>query len=476
MPLDASEWPSPDNYTIAIDNLHQLAIPDWLKRGEVERDQVKNIRTYTGAGLYTRTYKLKLEPSVESPSGWWMARCFCATNQGHPPGDIKKRYPQISQFCNDHLLSVSALSNVRYVESALSVPFIDEYTSQTKSIKAVPMALTPFIENTLPLGTYIYLHYQERERMEELCRAWLKMLREMHRASMAHGDLDLTNVLVQEKEGRLYLKLIDYDNMWIQALALLRQPESGHDGFQHPVLLAKKSRPYDATMDRFAALSIYISIRALSFYPDLYKESKADDTHHLLFSPEDYHREIALARSAYLISNPANMGNIARLRNKNNPSLMPYLSDLSYSLANECMPNYNVYDIPPNLGEFAEPQRQTTVAPNIKSSVTTGKVTPPPAPAVRATPPPAAAVRTTPPRLPYQPPRRRRIPAYIIWIAIILVAIILVILAMHGGSAPQHTPQLTPQPTLHNSSWFPLLSALHQSSLHLPTFLERGVL
>ncbi len=231
----------------------------------------------------------------------------------------------------------------------------------------------PYVDNALPLGTYIAMNYQVRERMEELCRAWLKMLQDMQRVKVAHGDLDLTNVLVQEEASRLNLKLIDYDNMWIPALKDYPQTERGKEGFQHPILLAKNSRPYDITMDCFAALSIYLSIRALSFYPNLYKECKANDTYHLLFTKEDYLKEIAPKHSDYLMSSTSDMGSIAKLRNKNNPLLNPYLADLCYSLYYDRMPNYNVYDIPPYLGEYGMPEppdqitrgtRATQVAPD----------------------------------------------------------------------------------------------------------------
>jgi hypothetical protein len=366
------------------------------------------------------------------------------------------------------------------VEDALTVPFLDGNTSWTNKMKVVPIVLTPFIDHALPLGTYIALHYNERERMEELCRAWLKMLREMREANMAHGDLDLTNVLVQESGDRLYLKLIDYDNMWIPALVALPQPESGHEAFQHPTWLAKKSRPYNAQMDRFAALSIYISIRALSFYPELYKECKADDTHRLLFSQEDYRKERELARSAYLIANPSDMGNIAKLRSKNNPALLPYLSDFSYSLAYDCMPNYNVYDIPPYLGEFTDMTQRATVAPQDMPTATTTGATPTPTPASRATSrpggrgakPPSGPRRVPTVRAPrHLPPRRRGIPAGYIWAALIIIAIIITIIIV---VAIVHAHTASQQP--HHLAWPLLLSELHRWHIDLPSFVERGIL
>ncbi len=72
MVLDTSQWPTPDDYTTALENLEKLAVPEWLKTGKVERDSIDNIRAFSGAGLYTRTYKVQLEPSADSHRdyGW----------------------------------------------------------------------------------------------------------------------------------------------------------------------------------------------------------------------------------------------------------------------------------------------------------------------------------------------------------------------------------------------------------------------
>ncbi|HVB22686.1 MAG TPA: hypothetical protein VNG51_12130 [Ktedonobacteraceae bacterium] len=111
---------------------------------------------------------------------------------------------------------------------------------------------------------------------------------------MAHGDLDLTNVIVKEQAGNIVLKLVDYDNSWVPAFArLYRRPElleRGHEHFQHPSFWdGPKKRIFGEDMDRFSALTIYISLKALAMYPNLHKDSHwGVGASHLLLTKADY--------------------------------------------------------------------------------------------------------------------------------------------------------------------------------------------
>jgi predicted house-cleaning noncanonical NTP pyrophosphatase (MazG superfamily) len=80
-------------------------------------------------------------------------------------------------------------------------------------------------------------------------------------------------------------------------------------------------------MDRFSALVIYLSIKALAARPQLYQDWGADDTNRLLFTKKDYMAEI---------QNEG--GHITELEMLNIPELAPYIQELRSCLHRREMP------------------------------------------------------------------------------------------------------------------------------------------
>ena len=80
---------------------------------------------------------------------------------------------------------------------------------------------------------------------------------------MAHGDLQHGNVLLVPvpETGRLSLQLVDYDGMFVPALAGFKTGEVGHPAYQHPQRL--REAIYNAQIDRFSHLAIYTAIQGV---------------------------------------------------------------------------------------------------------------------------------------------------------------------------------------------------------------------
>ena len=68
-------------------------------------------------------------------------------------------------------------------------------------------------------------------------------------------------LLVPAGGGSLALRLIDYDGMYVPALAGSPSGELGHPAYQHPQRLREGT--YNAEVDRFSHLAIYTAIRCL---------------------------------------------------------------------------------------------------------------------------------------------------------------------------------------------------------------------
>ncbi len=312
-------WPTVDDYDLAMQDRAKTALDKDIKRGKLDEDNM-GIKRYGGANLYACLYRVD----------GWMIRCFCRANKRKPPDDITDRYREISKFCLDSSNETSPLLPVTYVERGLSVDYIDPDTSAVERTEIVPIVKMPFIEDP-SLGAFVERNHENSAIMERLADAWLRMIRELERIKMAHGDLDLTNVKVRTQGSSLSLKLIDYDNVWIPSLNGRPQTEFGHAPFQHPEFIKSHQRPYDATMDRFSALVMYISLKALAVRPQLYKAWGADDVDHLLLSKADYESEIQTSSSDYYARR------IPQLKNEV-PALANCIDELSSALHNRRIP------------------------------------------------------------------------------------------------------------------------------------------
>ena len=295
-------WPLKEEYDVALMNLRRTVLDLDIRAGQLATDK-SGILPYGGANLYICIYRVSD----------WMVRFFRTNPNYHTPDDIQERYRAIARYCDEHTLS--CLLPVTYIERGILI-----------GNRVFPLVKMPFLSGCLPLGEFVLDNYQESEVMHRLCDAWLRMIHELEEAHIAHGDLDLTNVLVQEQGQRLTLKLIDYDNMWIPDLRTHTQTEYGHVHFQHPCYMPPNVRPYNQEMDRFSAMSIYISLRTIAEHPELYDEYGANEDDRLLFSEYDY-------KNAGLVDS-----RLQQLRALNIRELMPYLDELDDALKGKRMP------------------------------------------------------------------------------------------------------------------------------------------
>lgn len=303
MAISGLRWPTRDEYDLAIQHWQQTVLDSDVRGGMLAQD-VMGISSFGGANLYVALYKI----------GDWMIRCFCTNPPNQTPPDIVERYQAIDSFCR-RAGNVTALLPTMLVERGIVV-----------GERVLPFIKMPFLAGAPPLGEFIADHYSDAALMVQARDAWLRMIYELEAVPMAHGDLDLTNVLVQQRGSTLALKLIDYDNLWIPELAGRAQTEYGHGAFQHPTFFTARTRPYSLDMDRFAALVIYISLDMLAHRPELYDEWHADESEQLLFSEADY-QAFQLATS-----------HITQLRKLSRAEMWPYIDELMASLRDQRMP------------------------------------------------------------------------------------------------------------------------------------------
>lgn len=97
--------------------------------------------------------------------------------------------------------------------------------------------------------------------VEDLAAKFEAMIGALHADGIAHGDLDPTNILVDEKDN---LKIVDYDAMYVPPLAHLSGCESGNPAYQHP---SRKPIHFGPYLDNYAAIQIFGMLRCLHRHP-----------------------------------------------------------------------------------------------------------------------------------------------------------------------------------------------------------------
>ncbi|MFI9815957.1 protein kinase domain-containing protein [Saccharothrix variisporea] len=117
-------------------------------------------------------------------------------------------------------------------------------------------------------------------------------------AGVGHGDLQHGNVLVT---GDGTVKLVDYDGMFVPALAGMSATETGHRNYQSPDRTAADFGP---EVDRFSAWVVYLSLVALAVDPALWRQLRDEDAEHLLLAEPDFTDPAGSFALAALTSHP----------------------------------------------------------------------------------------------------------------------------------------------------------------------------
>jgi hypothetical protein len=151
--------------------------------------------------------------------------------------------------------------------------------------------------------------------LDALCQMWARLCKRLREAGIAHADLQHGNVLLVAgaRPGSYGLKLIDYDGMYVPALANSPSGESGHANYQHPARAARQV--YSPDLDRFPHLVIATALKGLAeIGPQLWERYDTGDN--VLFTHEDF-------------INPAGSGLMKELWYSNNPGLQALVGRLA---------------------------------------------------------------------------------------------------------------------------------------------------
>ena len=105
---------------------------------------------------------------------------------------------------------------------------------------------------------------------------------DLRQAGLAHGDLQHGNILVAPDRS---IRIIDYDGMYVPALASAGATEKGHVNYQSPLRTGPEWGPH---LDRFSSWVIYASLVLLTIDPTLWPRLHQDGDEALLLRADDF--------------------------------------------------------------------------------------------------------------------------------------------------------------------------------------------
>jgi hypothetical protein len=210
------------------------------------------------AGNFATVYKLQCGPRA------WAVRCFTRAIQP----DQQLRYVELIQHLALHRLPYSV--DVAFLQQGIHVR--GEW---------LPIVKMEWVQGE-SLSRHVARHLESPKALFELASQWLDMLAALREAKVAHGDLQHGNVVVTP-EG---FRLVDYDGMFVPALAGRRSHERGHAHYQHPL---RDESLFDGTLDHFPAWGVWTSLVALAHEPSLWERFHGGEDC-LLFRQKDFAR------------------------------------------------------------------------------------------------------------------------------------------------------------------------------------------
>lgn len=246
-------WPSARHFTEAIQCPSVCFVHPLLRQTQPAIDRLG--MPLVTSGQFAYVYKIK----SSGAGGDFAVRCF----RGYL-GDRDQRYRAIQRHVQNH-----------------PVPFLSDFTYASEGIlvegNRFPILFMKWIEGPT-LDLYLEEMFGRRDVLLHLAEEWVNLVASLRRGGIAHGDLQHGNIILERGSFRL----VDHDGIFAPMMSGWSSSELGHQHYQHP---RRDAHFFDATLDNFSALVIYLSLLALAEEPRLWAEYHDEN---LLFTKTDF--------------------------------------------------------------------------------------------------------------------------------------------------------------------------------------------
>jgi hypothetical protein len=255
-------WPQPTEYNEAIQNPHLCFSDPELRQGRATANPLGI--PLPRSGNFADVYQVNCPATQNS----WAVKCFTRKVEG-----LHQRYQAISAHLDQ--ANLPFMVDFRYLDEGIRIH--GEWYPLLKMRWVEGLTLNEFVRDQL----------DNPALLEDLAQMWVKLAQRLQQAGVAHGDLQHGNVLLiaGRKKGALSLRMIDYDGMYVPALAQIPSGEVGHPNYQHPQRLREGT--YGPGVDRFAHLVIHCALRCLTVGGRALWD-RYDNSDNLLFREQDF--------------------------------------------------------------------------------------------------------------------------------------------------------------------------------------------
>lgn len=239
-------YPTMEQYQTSLQHPATAFLDSELKRGNIKK---------TGLGLpQVQTGGFALTYAVDVSSGRTFAvKCFHKESR-----ELETRYDAIDKKLR-----------------SLHSPYFIDFGFQKAGVR-IDGALYPVVKMAwapgVTLGEFVGDNYRNPNAMRSLRESLRKLALFLEGEGIAHGDIQIGNVMVGGGGSQVYL--IDYDGIFVEDIGHLGCSEFGHRNFQHPGRM--RSQPFDGTLDRFSFITIDFALLSLEKDPDVWLRSKSD--------------------------------------------------------------------------------------------------------------------------------------------------------------------------------------------------------
>lgn len=249
--------PSIPSIRTSVENKNVLILDEHAKNGTFRRDARGRLIAYTGGFSVVFPYEA-------SDGTKWAFRCWHSDIN-----NTQRRYELISEAIQKAQLDF--LCGFEYIEKGINVEGSIYPTTRMRWIDGVT------------IKDYVCQNRDSKKLLLNLAENFLKMTNALHKQSLAHGDLQHGNILV-DKNHQLFL--VDYDSFYCLQLKGEEDTVTGLPDYQHPARM--RNKVVSEKLDYFSELVIYLSILAIAEDPSLVGKYKVEDADRLLFTKEDY--------------------------------------------------------------------------------------------------------------------------------------------------------------------------------------------
>jgi WD40 repeat protein len=257
-------WPVSQDYNEAIqDPLGSFNDPD-LRVGKAAANSfgIPQPRSGNFADVY----------EMRCPGGArWAVKCFTREVRG-----LSERYAAICHYLRQTQLPFTVDSS--FLKEGIRVQG-----------RWYPILKMEWVEGQT-LNEFVRQHVDKPAMLDTLLQIWVRLAVRLREAGLAHGDLQHGNVLlVPTGASSMAVKLVDYDGMFIPALARYPSGEVGHPAYQHPQRAGDST--YNDAVDRFPLLLIATALSCLKIGGRTLWD-KYDNSDNLLFRESDLLRPV----------------------------------------------------------------------------------------------------------------------------------------------------------------------------------------